>query len=90
MCIRDRVFGTAAGKSGSAAGTDGGRILFKVDSATVAPYVRTTQEAGNFERLLSSSVSEDILLQYVAKRQAELGVSINDAAFRNATGGTQN
>lgn len=85
-----QVFGTAAGKSGSAAGTDGGRILFKVDSATVAPYVRTTQEAGNFERLLSSSVSEDIMLQYVAKRQAELGVSINEAAFRNATGGAQN
>lgn len=85
-----QVFGTAAGKGNSAAGTDGGRILFKVDSATVAPYVRTTQEAGNFERLLSSSVSEDIMLQYVAKRQAELGVSINEAAFRNATGGAQN
>ncbi|MCR4521741.1 MULTISPECIES: peptidylprolyl isomerase [Bosea] len=85
-----QVFGIAVGKSGSAATPDGGRILFKVDSATVAPYVRTTQEAGNFERLLSSSVSEDIMLQYVAKRQAELGVSINEAAFRNATGGAQN
>lgn len=85
-----QIFGTAVGKSGSAATPDGGRILFKVDSATVAPYVRTTQEAGNFERLLSSSVSEDIMLQYVAKRQAELGVSINEAAFRNATGGAQN
>ncbi|WP_306226344.1 peptidylprolyl isomerase [Bosea beijingensis] len=85
-----QVFGTAAGKSNSASGADGGRVLFKVDSATVAPYVRTTQEAGNFERLLSSSVSEDIMLQYVAKRQAELGVSINEAAFRNATGGAQN
>ena len=30
------------------------------------------------------------MLQYVAKRQAELGVSINEAAFRNATGGAQN
>ncbi|WP_336814872.1 peptidylprolyl isomerase [Bosea sp. MMO-172] len=85
-----QLFGTAVGKSGSAATPDGGRILFKVDSATVAPYVRTTQEAGNFERLLSSSVSEDIMLQYVAKRQAELGVSINEANFRNATGGAQN
>lgn len=88
--VVSQVFGTVAGKSNSAAGTDGGRVLFKVDSATVAPYVRTTQEAGNFERLLSSSISEDILLQYVAKRQAELGVSINEAAFRNATGGAQN
>ncbi|MFJ5368859.1 SurA N-terminal domain-containing protein [Bosea sp. CER48] len=88
--VVSQIFGTVVGKSGSAAGTDGQRILFKVDSATVPPYVRTTQEAGNFERLLSSSVSEDILLQYVAKRQTELGVSINEAAFRNATSGAQN
>jgi len=85
-----QVFGTAVGKSNSAAGQDGGRILFKVETATVPPYVRTTQEAGNFERVLSSSVSEDILLQYVAFRQTQLGVRINEAAFRNATGGAQN
>lgn len=85
-----QVFGTAAGKSSSAASQDGGRVLFKVDTATVAPYVRTTQEAGNFERVLTSSVSEDILLQYVAFRQTQLGVRINEAAFRNATGGAQN
>ncbi|WP_262330808.1 peptidylprolyl isomerase [Bosea sp. BH3] len=88
--VVSQIFGTAAGKSNSAAGADGGRILFKVDSAIVPPYVRTTQEAANFERILSSSVTEDILLEYVAKRQAELGVSINEAAFRNATGGAQN
>lgn len=84
------VFGTVTGKSNSAVGADGGRILFKVDAATVPTYVRTTQEAENFVNLLSSSVSEDILTQYVAKRQADLGVSINEAAFRNATGGAQN
>lgn len=85
-----QVFGTVAGKANSAAGADGGRILFKVDSATVSPYVRTTQEADNFVRQLSANLSEGLLLQYVAERQAKLGVSINDAAFRNATGGVQN
>lgn len=85
-----QIFGTVAGKANSAAGADGGRILFKVDSATVPPYVRTTQEADNFVRLLSANLSEGLLLQYVAQRQAALGVSINEAAFRNATGGVQN
>ncbi|SEF81790.1 SurA N-terminal domain-containing protein [Bosea lathyri] len=88
------IFGTVVGQSNSAgnsaAGADGGRILFKVDSATVPSYARTTQEAENFARLLGSSVSEDILTQYVGKRQSELGVSINETAFRNATGGAQN
>ncbi len=88
--VVSQVFGTAVGKSNSSAGADGGRILFKVDSATVPPYLRTTQEAANFERVLSSSMSEDVLLQYVAFRQTQLGVRINEAAFRNATGGTQN
>jgi peptidyl-prolyl cis-trans isomerase D len=84
------IFGTVTGKAGAASGAENGRVLFKVDSATVAPYARTTQEAENFARLLASSISEDMLTQYVAKRQADLGVSINETAFRNATGGTQN
>lgn len=84
------VFGTPVGKSNSASGADDSRILFKVVSATVPPYARTTQEADNFVRLLSSSVSEDILAQYVAKLQADLGVSVNETAFRNATGGAIN
>lgn len=83
------IFGTPVGKANSAAAGDG-RVLFKVVSATVPSYVRTTQEADNFVRLLSSSISEDILLEYVAKRQADLGVSLNEAAFRNATGGATN
>jgi len=83
------IFGTPVGKSNSAAAGDG-RVLFKVDSATVPPYVRTTQDADNFARLLGSSVSEDMLMEYVAKLQTDLGVSINDAAFRNATGGATN
>ncbi len=66
------IFGTPAGKSASAAIADGGRILFKVDAATVPSYARTTQEAENFARTLAASVSEDILTQYVAQRQTEL------------------
>lgn len=88
--VLNLIFGTVAGKSNSASVADGGRILFKVDSAYVGPYARTTQEAENFARLLGNSVSEDILAQYVGKLQTDLGVSVNEAAFRNATGGAQN
>ena len=87
--VINAVFGTVVGKSGSAA-TGTGRVVFKVDGATVPPYIRTTQEAANFERVLGNSVSEDVLGAYIARRQADLGVTINEAAFRNATGGTQN
>ena len=54
------------------------------------PYMRTTEEAENFVRLFTSSLSDDVLMQYVGKLQKDLGVLVNQAAFRNATGGTQN
>ena len=82
------IFGTPVGKAASAEDGQGGRILFKVDAATVPPYVRTTQEADSFANLLATSLSEDLLQQYVASRQSDLGVTVNEAAFRNATGGT--
>ncbi|RXT57762.1 peptidylprolyl isomerase [Bosea sp. Tri-44] len=81
------VFGTPAGKAGSAAVDNAGRVVFEVKAATVSPYVRTAEEAENFVRLLTSSISEDILAQYVGKLQNDLGVQVNQAALRNATGG---
>ena len=84
------VFGTPAGKAGSAAVDNTGRVVFQVKEATVTPYVRTAEEAENFVRLLTSSISEDILAQYVSKLQNDLGVQVNQAALRNATGGSQN
>ena len=88
--VVSQIFGTYAGKSGSAGGSDGGRVLFKVDAASVPPFIRTTQESENLIKALSSALGDDLLRQYVARRQSELGTSINEAAFRNATGGAQN
>lgn len=84
------VFGTPAGKAGSAAVENAGRVVFQVRTATVSPYVRTAEEAENLVRVFSSSLSEDLLAQYVAKLQNDLGVAVNQAALRNATGGSQN
>jgi peptidyl-prolyl cis-trans isomerase D len=81
------VFGTPAGKAGSAAADNAGRVVFQVKAATVSSYVRTTEDAENFVRLLASSISEDLLAQYVGKLQNDLGVQVNQATLRNATGG---
>lgn len=84
------IFGTPAGKNNSAALDDGGRVLFHVKSATQPPYVRTTQEADSLVQALSGALSQDILQEYVSRLQADLGATLNEAAFRNATGGNQN
>jgi peptidyl-prolyl cis-trans isomerase D len=85
------LYSIGTGKSGSAAlAGDGGRIVFQVKNVTVPPFLRTTQEAGQIAQATISGLGEDLLTQYVAKLQADLGVSINAAGLRNATGGGDN
>lgn len=85
------VFGTAVGKTGTAAlANEAGRVIFQVREATVPPFIRTTQEADNFAKRLSASFADDVLAQYVARLQTDLGLTISEQAFRNATGGTDN
>lgn len=85
------AFGTAIGKTGTASlPNDTGRVIFQVKEATVTPFIRTTQEADAFAKRLSTAFAEDVLSQYVAKLQTDLGLEINEQGFRNATGGTEN
>lgn len=85
------VFGTPVGKTGTASlANEAGRVIFQVREATVSPFIRTTQEADNFARRLSTSFADDVLAQFVAKLQTDLGLTISEQAFRNATGGTDN
>ncbi len=81
------AFGAAANTAGSAdlSGTRG-RMVFKVQSATVMPFLRTTQEADGVAQQLGGAFGDDLLAQYVNALQAKLGVRINQTTFRNATG----
>jgi peptidyl-prolyl cis-trans isomerase D len=81
-----RIFAAAVGKSGSAASGDT-RAVFKVTAATVPPFVTTTQEAQRLEEQLRTAMSDDLLAQYIAQAQAEIGVTVNQEAVRRAIGG---
>ncbi|MDJ1156855.1 SurA N-terminal domain-containing protein [Chelatococcus sp. SYSU_G07232] len=83
-----QIFATPAGKAGSAALGDGeARVVFRVIAATVPPLVTSTQQAENLEQQLRIALTDDLLSQYVARLQADLGVRINQQALRNALGG---
>lgn len=62
------------------------RVVFKVKDSTTAPFIRTTKEMGELEERLKSSMSEDLLAQYIQDRQKDFGVSVNQKALRNAIG----
>jgi peptidyl-prolyl cis-trans isomerase D len=62
-------------------------MVFQVQSATVSPFLRTTQEAENVSQQLGIAIGDDLLSQYVTALQNRLGVRINQTTLRNATGG---
>jgi peptidyl-prolyl cis-trans isomerase D len=84
--VVNRIFATPAGKAASAASADDSRVVFKVESATVPPFVATASEAQRVEEQLRVLLSDDLLGQYIAYLQKELGVSINEQNLRRAIG----
>jgi peptidyl-prolyl cis-trans isomerase D len=76
------IFETPEGKTGLA-DTAGGRIVFRVTAITTPAgdpsASRTVAE-------LSGAVQDDLLVEYVLHLQNQLGVRVNEAAFRSVTG----
>jgi peptidyl-prolyl cis-trans isomerase D len=58
-----------------------------VTSATVPPFASTTQEAQRIEDQLRNAMSDDIIAQYIAEVQKEIGVVVNPQAVRQVIGG---
>jgi peptidyl-prolyl cis-trans isomerase D len=83
----NRIFAVPVGKGGNAANGADTRAVFKVTSATVPPLVTTTQQAQTIENQLRNGVSDDLINQYIAQVRQDLGVTINQQALRQATGG---
>ena len=83
----NRVFAVPVGKAGNAANGADSRAVFKVTAATVPPLVTTTQAAQNVENQLRTGFGDDLISQYIARVRQDLGVTINQQALRQATGG---
>ncbi len=83
----NRIFSVPVGKAGHAPNGPDGRVVFKVDSATVPPFITTTQEAERLDNQLREAMADDLLNQYTARVRQDLGVTINAQALRQATGG---
>jgi peptidyl-prolyl cis-trans isomerase D len=75
------------GASSATLPEDRGRMVFVVQSASVTPFLRTTQEAERAQEQMALAVGDDLLSQFVSAAQARHGVTINQQNLRNATGG---
>lgn len=83
----NRIFATPVGKAGNAPSAADNRAVFKVTAATVPPMNTTTQEAQSIESQLRNGMGDDLIGEYIAQARQDLGVTINQQALRQATGG---
>ncbi len=81
------AFRTAKDGSGQAPASAGGEwIVFRVTDISVPPVDANAAENQQLKENLERRLDDELLAQYVAKLEGDLGTSINDAAVAQATG----
>ena len=83
------MFATAKDAAGSAEGKDATeRVVFQVTDITVPSFDAASSEGKRIEESMRRSLTEDLLAQYVARVQADIGVNINMDALRRVASGS--
>ena len=83
------IFRTPKDSSGSADGASPTeRIVFHVIDVKVPPLDTEAAEAKRIDEALRGRMTEDIIAQYVARLESEIGVSINQNALNQVTRGS--
>src|SRR5215475_5791832 len=84
----DVVFHTAkdaAGKTGAAQPAE--QVVFRVTDIVVPALDMASEEAKRAVETLNRSLSEDILAEYIARLESEIGVTINQSALNQVVSG---
>jgi peptidyl-prolyl cis-trans isomerase D len=84
----EAAFRTAPGAVGVADGESRAqRIIFRVGETTTPALDANAEDGKQLRENLRNAISQDLLVQYVAQIEKELGTSINQDALRRAVGG---
>jgi peptidyl-prolyl cis-trans isomerase D len=81
-----RVFNLPVGQAGSAAGDGQSRVVFKILDTVTPELDKDSDVMKSVQTQLKQSYTEDLLTEYLAKLQTDVGVTVNQAALRAATG----
>jgi peptidyl-prolyl cis-trans isomerase D len=83
------IFQTPQGATASVEGTSPTeRIVFRVTETKVPPLDLQAADAKRLDEALKSRIAEDLLTQYLAWLQNDVGVAINASALNQVTGGS--
>jgi peptidyl-prolyl cis-trans isomerase D len=83
-----QIFNVGVGGAGSARLEDGGRVVFKVVDAVVPPIDFADPGLVAIGGQVKKTYDDDLLAQYLATLQTDLGVKVNVQALAAATGPT--
>ena len=72
--------GTAEGRS------SGEQVVFRVTGVTLPPLDATSADAKRLDETLKRGLQDDLLGQYVSRVETDLGMTIDEAALRQAVG----
>jgi peptidyl-prolyl cis-trans isomerase D len=82
------TFATAKGAAGSALGkTATEQVIFRVTEADVPPLDMQSPETKRLADAIGEALSNDLLVQYAARVQQDLGTTINQDVVRRVAGG---
>jgi peptidyl-prolyl cis-trans isomerase D len=84
----DAVFRTAKDAVGKAdAREPGEEIVFRVTDIVVPSLDTVSEDAKRTVETLNRGLSEDILAEYIARLESDIGVTINQSALNQVVGG---
>ncbi len=81
-----QIFNVGVHRAGSAASEDGGRILFQVVDSTTPAFDPDAAELTNIRGDVKRGFDEDVITQYLAKLESDIGVKLNAKVYSAATG----
>jgi peptidyl-prolyl cis-trans isomerase D len=81
-----QIFNVPVHRAGSAVSEDGGRILFTVLDSTVPVFDPEAAELTNIMGDVKRGFGEDLIAQYLAKLESDIGVKLNTKVLSSVTG----
>jgi peptidyl-prolyl cis-trans isomerase D len=85
--VATQIFNVGLHRAGSVRSEEGGRILFRVVDSNVPAFDPKSPELINIAGDVKSGFTEDVVAQYLAKLESDIGVKLNMKSFAAATGG---
>lgn len=85
-----QIFNVGVGAIGSARLDDGGRVIFKVVDTVVPPVDFADPTLVSLAGEVKTTYADDLLAEYLASLQNDLGVKVNVQAMSAAAGGAAN